>query len=180
MTPPELMFFRGDHRPGLRERLWLRGQLRKIGRHIQAEGWIAVPFQLPGDRAPRFFYTVGFDETLSQPELILFDQPAELVVGEFQTAFEQLQTGELALEDGMTWVEQDGMRCILREVHPEQIAGGWFGLARERRRALKGAPDGLRAFQLVSADKAGFLPWEAGYDEAARQWQPALWEPPAA
>lgn len=37
----------------------------------------------------------------------------------------------------------------------------------------------LRAFQFVTTDKSGFLPWEPGYDESARKWQPALYEPPA-
>lgn len=81
-------------------------------------------------------------------------------------------------EDGMTWSEDAGSRCVARKVHPEQIAGGWFGLARERHRIVNGAPDGLAAFQLVGADKSGDLPWEPGYDKAVRKWQPPLYEPP--
>lgn len=171
------MFF-ASRRPGLRERLWLRGQMRKIAPRVEADGWVIVPFQLPQDPAPRFFYTVGFDETLNQPELIMFDQPAEVAVSEFHTAFEQLQAGELTLEDGMLWSKEGPRRSVARRVHPAEAAGGWLALAKERRRIVKGDASGLRAFQLVGCDKSGFLPWEPGYDEAVRKWQPALWEPP--
>lgn len=178
MTPPELMFFRNGHHPSLRERFWLAGQMRKAARRVKSSGWIAVPFQLPHEPAPRFLYTVGFDETLNQPELIIFDQPVEAALNEFHTAFQQLQTGDLALEDGMIWSQEGRSRCVARKVHPKQIAGGWFGLARERRRIVKGDADGLQAFQFVITDKSGFLPWEPGYDESVRKWQPALYEPP--
>ncbi|CAN7584585.1 DUF4262 domain-containing protein [Phenylobacterium sp. LjRoot225] len=178
MTPPELMFFCNGRRPSLRERLWLSGQMRKVARHVKASGWTAIPFQLPHDAAPRFFYTVGFDETLNQPELIAFDQTVEVAVNQFHVAFQELQAGELALEDGMVWAQDGPCRCVLRKVHPGQLANGWVGLARERRRIVKGDADGLQAFQLVATDRSGFLPWEPGYDEAVRKWQPALYEPP--
>ena len=176
MAPPELMFFRNDRRPSLRERLWLRGQMRRIDRHVRATGWSAAPFQLPHDHAPRFFYTIGFDESLNQPELIVFDQAAEVAINAFYTAFERLRTGELVLEDGMLWAEDDHGRCVARRVHPEQVAAGWLGLATERRRKTKGDADGLQAFQLVASDTSGFMPWESGYDESVRKWQPALYE----
>jgi hypothetical protein len=66
----------------------------------------------------------------------------------------------------------------VRKVHPSQVSS-WFGLATERRRRINGDSSGPAAFQLVLADRGGFLPWEPGYDEQARKWQPALYEPPA-
>jgi hypothetical protein len=172
------MFFCNGRRPSLRERLWLSGQMRKVARRVKAGGWTAIPFQLPHDAAPRFFYSVGFDETLNQPELIVFDQTAEVAVDNFHLAFQGLLAGDLTLDDGMVWAEDGLSRCVLRKVHPGQVAGGWLGLAQERRRIVKGDADGLQAFQLVASDKSGFLPWEPGYNETVRVWQPALYDPP--
>jgi hypothetical protein len=33
---------------------------------------------------------------------------------------------------------------------------------------------------LVVSDLGGWLPWEAGYDDSVRIWQPALYEPESA
>jgi hypothetical protein len=173
---PQTMFFRGGPH-GLAERIWLARQNQKVGRQVRKYGWAAVPVRLPHDKGDRFIYTVGFEETLSHPELIIFDTPYDVAVREFRTAFEGLRHGELRLEDGMVWAEDDQGRCVLRKVHPSQADRGWFGLAGERRRGLKGAREGLEGFQFVLADKSGHFPWEPGYDEAVRKFQPTLYEP---
>lgn len=175
MTPPELMFF-SSHPPSLLQRIWLRTQMRKIDRALKQSDWLIVPFQFPWDEAPRWFSTLGLEEMLDHPELIIFDQPAWAVWNSLRGIVEGIGEG-VSLEDGMQINADGDVPCVAREVHPSQISAGWFGLALERRRILKGDADGFRAFQVVVADKRGFLPWEAGYDEAVRIWQPGLYEP---
>jgi hypothetical protein len=176
----QMMFFRDHGGPvgprSVAERIWLWRRMRWVARDIAKDGWTVVPFQLSHDAAPRFFYTVGFSESLGQPEMIVCDTPFEQAAAEFNTAFEGLRSGELTLSDGQVWSEQGAVRCILRRVHPSQITS-WLGLAAERHRRMKGDAATLAAFQLVLPDKAGFLPWEPGYSEEARTWQPALYEP---
>ena len=179
MSPPQMQFFFDPPKSALqklRNRLWLRSQMRKVDHFVWRHGLAVVPFQLPQDLAPRYSYSVGFDETFGHPELIVFDQPWETASAEFFHVRERLFRNQLELEDGMVWIESEDGRCVWRKVHPSQAASGWMGLARERRRQRTGDDAGLQAFQLVATDKAGVLPWEAGYDEAARRWQPALWE----
>lgn len=153
--------------------------MRNVAKVVGQHGWTTVPVSGPDD-GPSWVYTVGFDETLRHPELIIFDTPYEAAAMELHTAFEGLRSGELKLEDGMVWAEDQSGRCIVRKVHADRISGeGWFSLALHRRRTLKGDWNGLEAFQLVLADRAGVLPWKAGYDEAARRYQPALYLPPS-
>lgn len=179
MTSPQIQFFLNPPRSRLqtlRNRLWLASQMRKVDYFIRHHGLAVVPFQMPGDSAPRYSYSVGFDEAFGHPELIVFDQPWDVASNEFFAVRTKLHAG-LKLEDGMVWIEEERGCCVWRKVHPSQADGGWLGLARERRRRRTGEIDGLQAFQLVASDKQGHLPWTPGYDEAARRWQPALYEP---
>ena len=176
-----LPFLRRKTGPGLHnlsfaDRIWLGRQMRHVANMVAAHGWVPVPLQ--GRAGPSWVYTVGFDETLGHPELILFDAPYEFAATEFHAAFEGIKSGGLLLADGMTWSEEGVGKCIVRKVHPDRISGaGWFSLALHRRRIVKGDYFGLEAYQLVLPDKSGRLPWDAGYDESIRKWQPALWEP---
>jgi hypothetical protein len=176
-----LPFLRRKTGPGLHnlsftDRIWLARQMRNVARMVGEHGWVPVPVEAPG--GPSWVYTVGFDETLAHPELIMFDTPYEAAAGEIHSAFEQLRSGELTIEDGMVWAEEGAARCVVRKVHPERISGeGWFSLALHRRRIVKRDYHGLAAYQLVLTDKSGRLPWEAGYDESVRRFQPALYLP---
>ena len=53
-----------------------RGVTSQLGRRIEEHGWTAV---YVGDysTAPTWTYTIGFDETLGQPEVIVFDIPQD-------------------------------------------------------------------------------------------------------
>ena len=181
MVPSQTMFFRSPSSgmQGVRDQLWLSRQMRRIGREIGRYGWSAAPLQLPYDRAPRCIHTVGFDESLNRPELIIFDTPPEIAFQELSFAFQAWSRDQLEIKDGSTWFKDAGeVRCVVRKVDPSQVSS-WFGLAAERRRRITGDSSGLAAFQLVLADRAGFLPWEPCYDESAGMWQPALYEPEA-
>jgi hypothetical protein len=149
---------------------------KEMEKRIQQHGWVAAAL---GDyeRGRSWFYTIGFDETLSQPELILFDMPSDIANGVLWRAYRDLKSGVLRLEDGAPWVVEGDPVGVWRRVHASQIDGpdGWFASALSRREQLTGSRGGLQAFQLVGASPDGRYPWENGYDESIRFKQPALY-----
>ena len=151
---------------------------RDVDARIQRHGWTAI---YVGDysTAPTWVYTVGFDETLRQPEVILFDATQEDANALLWRTYEELKTGRLELKDGEVWAPGGEPIGVWRKVHPSQIdtADNWLGGALGRRERRTGRRDGLEAFQLVVADGSRKYPWEAGYDERLRMRQPALYLP---
>src|SRR5215218_2414031 len=66
-------------------------------RRIRKHGWTAI---YVGDysTAPTWVYTVGFDETLNQPEVIVFDVTQEIANQLLWMVFEELRSGSLVLK----------------------------------------------------------------------------------
>lgn len=158
-------------------RRWWHG--RDTDRRIRKHGWTAV---YVGDYAssPTWVYTLGFEETLGQPEIVIFDIPNTDANRVLWTIFEELKRGELVLEDGKPWHPEDpDGRMVWRMVHDTQVESrvGWFTIAVMRRLVVKGEMFGLPVFQLVLADENRVLPWEDGYNESIRYRQPALYLP---
>lgn len=152
---------------------------RDTDRRIRKYGWTAI---YVGDysSAPTWAYTIGLDETLGQPELVLFDMPREDANGLLWRAYEELKQGVLVLEDGKRWLAEETENPIVwRKVHPTQVESpaGWFTLAVMRRLVVRREMFGLEVFQLVLSDADGRLPWEPDYDERLRARQPALYLP---
>ena len=151
-----------------------RDTLRRIRKH----GWTAI---YVGDyrTAPTWVYTVGFDETLDLPEILVFDVPKDAAIRLFWQVHSELKDGMLVLEDGKVWPENQEHPCVWRKVHPSQVEmdAGWLTLAIGRRWRRTGLGFGLEAFQLVLSDNEGRLPWEDDYDERLRPLQPALYLP---
>lgn len=149
-----------------------------LARRIRKHGWTAM---YVGDytSAPTWVYTLGFDETLNQPEIVVFDVQQTDANPLLWRAYEELKSGGLVLEDGKTWVEDEQARLVWRKVHPSQIdnAEGWLTFAVERRKRRTGRGSDLEAFQLVLSDAERRMPWDEGYDERLRLRQPALYLP---
>lgn len=149
-----------------------------LWRRVRRHGWTAA--YIVGDREPRACsYTIGFDETLDHPELIIFDVPGDAANEVFWQVFKQIRDGQLVLTDGLDWSDDPDLGLAWRKVHPDWI-NEWLPWARLRRFKVTGKPYGLEAYQLVLCDPEGRLPWEPGYDERLRPRQPSLWEPPVA
>jgi hypothetical protein len=127
--------------------------------------------------APTWAYTIGFDETLGHPEIVVFDVPKASAAGLFARAFDDIRSGDLVIEDGLEWPREPGVRSAWRKVHPDHV-GEWLTFACMRRALRTLEMFDLDAFQFVLSDAQGHLPWEPGYDERLRPLQPALWEAP--
>jgi hypothetical protein len=158
--------------------LGLRWHAFWLDRRVRRYGWTGMYI---GDyrTAPTWAYTIGFDDTLDHPEIIVFDVPEGPASRLFEEAFRQIKDGSLVLEDGMIWPADEERPCAWRKVHPSQIDSdsGWFTFAQVRRFQRTGRDSGLEAFQYVLSDPSGRLPWQEGYDEALRPLQPALYLP---
>jgi hypothetical protein len=158
----------------------LRRQMheRDLDARVRKHGWTAT---YVGDHrtSPTWAYSIGFDETLGQPEIVLFDVTLEDANWLMAVAHGALKTGRLELKDGAPWAPEDQTIGVWRAIDPTQIDSrdGRLAAAVDRRERRTGKRDGLRAFQLVFADGAQKFPWEGGYDERIRHRQPALYAP---
>jgi hypothetical protein len=160
------------------EKLRQDRQLREFEKHIQRHGWTATRVGNHAS-APSWIYTLGFADTLGQPELILFDVPQDIAGGLLGRAFDDLKAAKLVLVDGKPWVIDGDRLGVWRKVDDSQIDGPdlWFAATLAFRERKTGKRQGLEAFQLVIADEDGLLPWEPGYNEHIRPRQPALYLP---
>jgi hypothetical protein len=150
----------------------------QLDQSVEQHGWTAI-YVGDYEAAPTWAYTMGFQDTLGQPEVIVFDIPKDSANALLWEVFAQLKDGRLVLEDGKVWSEGEALPCVWRKVDRSQVESedGWFTFAMVRSLARGGTPFDFEAFQLVLSDNDGRLPWDAGYDEALRPRQPALYLP---
>jgi hypothetical protein len=155
------------------ERAWRHWQ---IDRTVRRCGF-AVQYVGDYDSAPTWAYTIGFLETLGQPEVIAFDLRQADVHWVFWTLFGRLKDGSLTLADGEVLSVEAGEVGVLRRLHPTRLFDDdfWLGMAGQRHIRRTGGPDGFDAFQLVLHDPAGNYPWDEGYDTRLLERQPPLW-----
>jgi hypothetical protein len=151
---------------------------RAILRRVRKYGWTSVGVRADAEMSS-FTYTIGFWQTLGSPDIVVAgieDRPADMLLWE---AFRGIKSGELTLAEGEPWRGwlQNG-DYVWRQVHPSQWttsnfgSGFWYNETHP-----SGRPPPPPAFQLVSPDFAGRLPWEAGYDEEIRREQHEFYAP---
>ncbi|WP_337186897.1 DUF4262 domain-containing protein [Phenylobacterium sp.] len=159
------------------EKLRRDWHMRDIDARIRRHGWMAM---YVGDyrTSPTWAYSIGFEERLGRPEVIVFDVTREDAHSLLWWIYTSVESGDLRMVDGEAWAPEGEVIGVWRDVHPTQVdaADGWFAAGLERR-TRKGKDGGLRAFQLVVRDGAQKFPWDAGYDERLRHRQPALYIP---
>jgi hypothetical protein len=130
----------------------------------------------PEGEDPEFAYSVGFVQSVGQPEVIVFGLGD--LMGSMINDCLRACRGGLQLTDG---VEVLGLlrdhRCVAREVHPSWFIIDYFNSAMwfhetQLKKPLE------QAVQLVWPDATnGLLPWEEGCGELTIAYQPALYEP---
>jgi len=132
---------------------WYKLGLRRA---IRRYGWTAV---YVGDyhSAPTWVYTLGVDQTLNHPEIIVFDTTQTDANALLWMAFERVRSGDLVIEDGQDMPLSEGPNPVWRKVHPEQI-DEWLPLACMRRFELTRRRSDLEAYQLVLRDGKDRLP----------------------
>jgi len=149
--------------------LWRKWEIRR-------RGWSSVSVA-DADFGANWTYTVGFNETLNHPEIVIANESRRKTLALFACVYDAVRRVTLAIEDGQPWERVGQPRGVWRRVHPTRIGTQWFGMAMWRRDERGLAPRGLEAFQLVTPDREGALPWEPGYQERMRAFTPELWRP---
>lgn len=123
----------------------------------------------------RFAYSVGFPQTVRQPEIIVFGFSTELSAAVINGVLDLCREG-LELDD---WMEIDGLlkghRCMLREVEPEFLTPYYFNSAiwfSEHEMDF----EFTRALQLVwPGVDDGLFPWDKGCSQDVRDLQTPLY-----
>ena len=137
-------------------------------------GWHGV--HVPTDNeGPGFSFSVGFWETLSAPELILFGLDRPIMHDVLWGVFRAMKNGRVPAE-GAKWPDiLDGFDCVFRAVHPSQVRE-YLGMAIWYKRFRKRSDD-LSAIQLFWPDQQGQFPWDAGCNAKVSELQPLLYFP---
>jgi len=125
---------------------------------------------------PNFAYSVGFPDTVGQPEVIVFGLSNEIMGFMINETLRRCRAG-LALADGVR-VEGllEGHICIVRAIGAENIDRDHFNSAMWYQRRRSGT-EMAEAFQIVWPGASdGLFPWDAGCADIVREAQPALYE----
>ena len=147
--------------------------------NIAKHGWFCVMVGCNyEDEGPSFAYTVGFEQTLSSPECIIFGLPLELMHSMLWEVFRQVREGAV-LSDGRRLSGLiEGFDCVSREVDSSKIEREYFNSALWHwgDPVERGRP--MRAFQLVwPGSKDGLFPWQSGCAQVVKDHQTALYLP---
>jgi hypothetical protein len=128
------------------------------------------------EASPPFSYSVGFWETVGQPEAIIFGMNSEMGHYALMETLRQCEAG-LALRDGQRLDEllkDYDVVCVARDVHPRHLVPQYFNSALWYHRRRTGA-DLPAAVQLVWPDE-GVWPWDPEASAAFLEEQPALYD----
>lgn len=145
--------------------------LDKIRWIIEEQGWAAEPVAAASEPEPTpgYTYTVGFEPTFGQPEVVIYGLQPVAARGLLGMVADQHAGGVSLPVGGMfTGLLENDLRCCLLDV-PADAAAGRFPTA-----------DGIlgvgafRVLQFVWPDRSGRLPWDDGYDERLRLAQPVI------
>jgi Domain of unknown function (DUF4262) len=128
------------------------------------------------ERAPNWSYSIGFAETLQQPDAILFGLHRDLMQSMINELYARGRDG-LCFAEGLAVSGLiDGFDCILRTVHPSNIVAEYFSSAMWYYR-FKQMPHMSAAYQIVwPGAHSGKFPWESGCAQEIIDSQPSLYE----
>jgi Domain of unknown function (DUF4262) len=147
---------------------------RKILDNVRNHGCHINYVADPEGEQPSFGYSVGFPETVGQPEVIVFGLSGELLQGMINALYRQCRDG-LKLEDGL-FVSGllEGHECVLERVATHNIVPDYFNSAMWFRHYTTGeAMDA--AYQIIwPGAQDGLFPWDEGASDQVRLLQPPL------
>ena len=126
---------------------------------------------------PEFSYSIGFEETVGQPEVIVFSLPKNLRASMINEVWRQVDQKGLRLSGGMEIPDLlEGHLWWAREVTSKEAILEHFGSAIWYKRHF-GKGEIERVYQIVwPGAHQGLFPWEAGCAPEVIEDQPALYD----
>ncbi|MFC5480329.1 DUF4262 domain-containing protein [Massilia suwonensis] len=121
------------------------------------------------DDLPPFSYSLGIEQSLNLPELIVVGLRAEVGQSVINACYEQMRSGT-PIASGMrvSGLLGGDFECLLGEVsdtNRKQYMGWTSWLYKDA---------GFRAYQIIFPNTSGVFPWEAEASNWFRNWQPLL------
>lgn len=142
--------------------------LADVGRHGWHVIWIPA-----GDSIPGSAFTVGLTHSFGVPELAAFGLSDEVGYTTLNMMGELVREGDRLRSGSRIGHVLEGFDLELRAGDPAW-SDALFGSAQWFYQR-----DDPAFVQCVWPDMSGRFPWEAGFDDRLRRFQPALWMPPA-
>ncbi|WP_255209678.1 DUF4262 domain-containing protein [Sphingobium xenophagum] len=147
----------------------------RIIANVRDEGCQVVSVFDPEDDAKSFAYSVGFWESVHQPEVIILGLPSQMGVFAVNETHRQCEAG-LTLFDGQSvegLFEDYDVTCIARSVDKQHLTPEYLNSALWYHNLRTGKPLDA-AYQLVWAYE-GLWPWDAGAPAELLEDQPQLY-----
>jgi hypothetical protein len=121
------------------------------------------------DELPPFSYSIGIENTLGMPELIVIGLQPAVAGAAINECYRQMKSGA-AIKPGefVAGLLGGDFKCLIGEVSPSYFRQ-YMGWARWLHKG-----NGFRAYQIIFPDTAGVFPWEPGASEWFRNRQPLL------
>ncbi len=131
----------------------------------------------PEQKDPDFSYSIGFQESAGQPEVIVFTLSKPLRTNMINEIFRQMIEEGLELEDGLRIGGLiEGFDCIARHITSRNALNEHFGSAIWYHRSQRDFEIN-DAYQIVwPGAKQGLFPWEQGCAQDVIDDQPALYQ----
>ena len=144
--------------------------------NVNAHGCHVMGVFDPDGDEPDFSYSIGFWETVDQPEVVVFGLSLQIMRQMINEAHRQCRS-DLHLCNG-TVVEGllEGHACVVRAVLPANLDTEYLSSAQWYHQYRTGS-DLEQAIQLVWPSAAtGLFPWDQDCEPRVRALQPALYE----
>ncbi len=144
----------------------------KIEWMIETNGWALEPV-IPDYQAdppqPGYGYSIGFPQTFTFPEVVIFGLTPVAIRGLLDLVVDQLRGGvDIPLGTPLVGLLDNDLRCVFAEVNLDQH-GHLFATAVSWHRGTD-----FRMVQLVWPDRSGWLPYESGFESALSLAQPMI------
>lgn len=135
-----------------------------------------MPIFYADGRHPNYMHSIGFWESVDQPEAIVFGLRDELMATMLAQLYSQCRDG-LEMSEGLHVSNLiEGFDCVLRLIDDPRIVHDQFGWA-VWYRAYCNRPPMTKAFQIVwPGAQQGLFPWDPECDQYVIDYQPALYE----
>lgn len=144
---------------------------------VEKHGCFIMSVFDPDGIKPNFSYSIGFENTSGQPEVIVFSLPKDFRASMINELYRQIAEDSLDLKDGLRIKGLlVGHDCVARKVTSPEAIAAHFGSAIWFNRRY-GSGEMTHIFQIVwPGAHEGLFPWESGCSQSVIDDQPALYE----